>query len=77
MERLSMPLLVLNGAPTGVFPEKNPKIIVPPIAEKSGVVGPEPGRAKGPNVLVKLEAVNSRWLNVVQLDWFKLSIGLM
>jgi len=43
----------------GVFrekKEKNPNSIGPPVEEKSGLVGPGPGRLKFPTFLLKLAA---------------------
>ena len=47
---------VWSNKSIGVFREKNPNSIGPPVEEKSGLVGPGPGRLKFPTFLLKLAA---------------------
>ena len=54
--KLSMPLVVVNGPPTGVFPEKNPNSMGPPVEEKFGIAGPGPGKVVANAVFVKDDA---------------------
>ena len=49
ISKLSMPLVVVNGATMGLFPERNPNSMGPPVEEKFGIAGPGPGRVKGPS----------------------------